>query len=191
MMIKIIVLLGIIVISGLAFGYDQWDYGQPRKQAIATLSDSQMPMPQNAKPVPQFSFHTVNNEYYSIRTMSEPAVILHFWATWCAPCLVELPQLLKRVAEADGRLALVAVALDETPGSMTQFLTQRNMLHLSHVYWVWDQDKNISLTLFNTSIPPETILINPEHLMSEKIIGDPIWSSSVMQQKLDQLVTIE
>jgi len=46
-------------------------------------------------------------------------VILNLWATWCAPCLEEVPDLLRLSRELDGRGArLLGVAMDEPPGSL-------------------------------------------------------------------------
>jgi thiol-disulfide isomerase/thioredoxin len=53
-------------------------------------------------------------------------VLLHFWATWCAPCITELPSLdaLQRARRDDG-LAVVAVSVDRTgPERIANFLTE-------------------------------------------------------------------
>jgi thiol-disulfide isomerase/thioredoxin len=52
------------------------------------------------------------------------ATLLHFWATWCAPCLTEIPaiQTLRRDLEAPGRFHVVLVAVADSPDKVKTFL---------------------------------------------------------------------
>jgi thiol-disulfide isomerase/thioredoxin len=72
------------------------------------------------------------------------AVLLNFWATWCAPCLEEMPALSKLTE--DDRLkdvAFVAVALDDDPVRLRSFVTK----------------KRIQIPVFMlTQVPPATFL---------------------------------
>lgn len=47
-------------------------------------------------------------------TLAEGPVVLSFWATWCKPCLRELPHLEKLQKKYDGRVSVLAINIDET-----------------------------------------------------------------------------
>ncbi|MBL8644279.1 MAG: redoxin domain-containing protein [Rhodospirillaceae bacterium] len=53
-------------------------------------------------------------------------VVVNLWATWCAPCLVEIPDLVRLESElADLKVKLIGIAVDEPKGSTTQIETMR------------------------------------------------------------------
>ena len=178
---KLIVLFVILVVCALAMSYDLWpDRQQP------TITQVAAPAAHFAT-VPDFTFSTIDQKSHMIKSLPEQGIILHFWASWCGPCLIELPHLVKRVADSHGRLALVAVSIDDNFDAMNQFIARQHQKDTSHVYWVWDQDKYISLKLFNTTTPPETILINARRQMVDKIVGDPDWTLPEAKRLLDKL----
>ncbi len=62
-------------------------------------------------PVPEFSLASLDGGTVDSRSLQDGAVVLNFWATWCRPCLREIPEL-KQLA-ADPRVEVVSIALDE------------------------------------------------------------------------------
>jgi peroxiredoxin len=56
-------------------------------------------------------------------------VLLHFWATWCRPCLAETPHL-KQVAEAfskDPRLVMIGISWDHTRQDAQQYVAKNGL----------------------------------------------------------------
>ncbi|MGK4008347.1 TlpA disulfide reductase family protein [Sorangium sp. So ce1036] len=68
------------------------------------------------RPVPDTAFERPDGTLLHAGALRGRPVLLHFWATWCAPCRAELPRLLElgRELEEAGRLKLVAVSVDES-----------------------------------------------------------------------------
>ena len=53
----------------------------------------------------------------------KPATLVHFWASWCAPCVTEIPSLVAYGKEATGeRLGLVLIAVEDEPQAARRFL---------------------------------------------------------------------
>jgi thiol-disulfide isomerase/thioredoxin len=67
--------------------------------------------------LPPISFSGPNNERHALSELSGKVVLLNFWATWCAPCLAELPDL-DRLQTLFSRDQFVVLALCEDAKSI-------------------------------------------------------------------------
>jgi peroxiredoxin len=72
-------------------------------------------MPKVGKPAPPFSLTTFDNEKITLAELAGDVIVLNFWATWCAPCRIELPMLDAYVRRHKGAdLKLFAVATENS-----------------------------------------------------------------------------
>jgi peroxiredoxin len=108
-------------------------------------------------------------------------VLLNFWATWCAPCVVELPSLLQLHQDQPG-LAILAVSIDEDPDAYSRFLVRRS------VNLITVRDPNQSAAkLFHTEMWPETYVIDSQGVIRRKFVGAQDWSSPEIRAFLKNL----
>jgi peroxiredoxin len=98
-------------------------------------------------------------------------VLLNFWATWCPPCVEELPSLngLHQQFQEKG-LVVLGISVDEDREAYQQFLTRNGVAFPT----VRDPERGIS-TRYGTMKYPETFLINREGLVIRKYIGAENW----------------
>jgi cytochrome c biogenesis protein CcmG, thiol:disulfide interchange protein DsbE len=97
-------------------------------------------------------------------------VILNLWATWCAPCIEELPSLLALQKKMPD-IAIVAVSMDQDPDVYRKFLLD----HHVDVTTVRDSDMKVN-ALYGTVQIPETYIIDRQGILRRKFVGAQDWT---------------
>jgi cytochrome c biogenesis protein CcmG/thiol:disulfide interchange protein DsbE len=110
-------------------------------------------------------------------------VVLNFWATWCPPCVEEMPSLveMQRRMKAKG-VTVIAVSMDVDQGAYNQFLKEHNVNLLT----VRDPNQK-SNTLYGTFKFPETYIIDRNGVMRRKFIGAIDWTTPEITDFLSKL----
>ncbi|GEM_PF-1800030 len=133
--------------------------------------------------VPDFQMAGLDGAVSSFKDLDRPVVLLHFWASWCAPCVVEFPDLLALAAAHEGAVDLVLVSLDRDVAAIEAFRqklrakTPALPLDGANIHWVWDEGKAISLGVFNTVKVPETLFLDRDRAVRHKAVGETNWRS--------------
>ena len=112
-----------IVAVALAFGLggyaaSRWWFGPAPAQAPMSLQ----PVADVGDPAPELALDDLDGRRRALAEWRGRPTLVNFWATWCAPCLREMP-LLDARAKADPALAIVGIALDE-PEAVRRFVRQ-------------------------------------------------------------------
>lgn len=105
-------------------------------------------------------------------------VLVNLWASWCAPCVKELPTLdtLAATHRDDGKLAVVAVSQDSGPqASVEAFLAKLKVKDLGAYH---DPTMALSGALGPDTVLPTTILIDASGREVWRYIGDLDWTSN-------------
>lgn len=80
--------------------------------AAAPTADSTAAAPPAVDRLPDFSLANLSGEQQSIQSWPGKPLLINFWATWCAPCLREIP-MLKDLQAARSDLQIVGIAIDK------------------------------------------------------------------------------
>lgn len=126
---------------------------------------------------PEFAARTVDGSN-AVRTLADyrgKVVVLNIWATWCAPCIVEMPSFERLRAQVnDTSLRIVAVSIDDVVGADSVRRFARG-LGLSFDVLL-DSLHGIDRS-YHTTGYPETFVIARDGTIRKKWIGPADWSS--------------
>lgn len=110
-------------------------------------------------------------------------VVLNFWATWCPPCVEEMPSLLQMQQRLkDKGVTVLAVSLDADEGAYRKFLKD----HRVNLITVRDPDLKSS-DLYGTFKYPETYVIDRQGVLQRKFIGAVDWNDPEVVNFLSRL----
>jgi cytochrome c biogenesis protein CcmG/thiol:disulfide interchange protein DsbE len=110
-------------------------------------------------------------------------VVLNFWATWCPPCVEEIPSLIemqRRMKEKG--VTVIAVSVDVDENAYNQFIKDHNVNLLT----VRDPSQK-SNNLYGTFKFPETYVIDRKGIMRRKFIGAVDWTAPDITEFLGRL----
>ena len=119
----------------------------------------------------------------SLSQLRGQVVVLNFWATWCAPCVEEMPSLvdMQRRMRAKG-VTVLAVSVDVDENAYRQFVKN----HGVNLLTVRDASQKTN-GLYGTFKFPETYVIDRNGIMRRKFIGPIDWTEPAITDFLGKL----
>jgi cytochrome c biogenesis protein CcmG, thiol:disulfide interchange protein DsbE len=133
------------------------------------------------KPAPDFTLQDADRKV-ALHDLRGNIVVLNFWATWCPPCVEEMPSLVRMQSELKDRVVVLAVSVDDDERSYHTFLKKNNVDLLS----VRDPQQK-SNELYGTFKFPETYIIDRNGVVQRKFIGPVDWTRPDVVEYLQKL----
>ena len=115
-------------------------------------------------------------------------ILLNVWATWCVPCVVEMPSIQKLHEQfADRGLQVIAVSVDDAGAEekIRGFLVEHGLTFL-----VLHEPTGAIQRAYQTTGVPETFVIGADGVIRKKVIGISDWSSEANRALIAQLLGI-
>jgi cytochrome c biogenesis protein CcmG/thiol:disulfide interchange protein DsbE len=153
------IVLGILLIAGCERGSHPGNIGKPAPEFV--IGDSS---------------RTVD-----LSKLRGQVVVLNLWASWCEPCVEELPSLLAMQQQLP-HIKVVAISLDQDDDVYRRFLIK----HHVDVLTVRDPDGRIN-ALYGTVQIPETYIIDRNGVLRRKLVSAQDWTSPAMLGYLSKL----
>lgn len=127
------------------------------------------------RPAPIEPFSDADGRERTLQQFGDKVVLLNLWATWCAPCLKELPSLDRLQAQLGGdRFEVVAVSVDRRGVEAVRPYFEK--LGISHLT-IYVEPQNRLAQSLGLQVLPSTIIVGPHGLMAGKLIGTAEWDS--------------
>jgi peroxiredoxin len=132
------------------------------------------------KPAPQFAISD-GVQTIDLSKLRGQVVVLNLWASWCAPCVEELPSLLA-MQQRMPNVKVIAVSLDQDDAVYRKFLAD----HHVNLHTVRDPDGKVN-ALYGTVQIPETYVIDRKGILRRKFVSAQDWTSSEIMTYLSKL----
>ncbi|MGQ0527135.1 MAG: TlpA family protein disulfide reductase [Alphaproteobacteria bacterium] len=138
----------------------------------------------SAVPLPDFSFTALNGKTYTSTDFKNKIVVLNFWASWCAPCVKEFPDLLKIVARHKKDLVLIALSSDLDEAAIKNFGKRAKLSWTGdNIFIALDRD-DVGGKLFGITRLPETLIFDRQGALHTKLVGAE-WTISEFENILE------
>lgn len=146
-------------------------------------------------PAPDIALVDIAGSHVRLSDFRGKAVVINFWASWCAPCVVEMPKLLAMAAQHRADMVLILLSSDDDDLAMTKFIARLDPGLSDNVVVARDVPDQTGRTLtrdvFQTHRLPETILIDAGGTMIRKIRGDTEdWTGPAMAAEIRRLAAV-
>ena len=178
-----------------------WTYFVASLAALAVVvtawvvRDNHQPVGPGA-PAPDFEAVTLEGEPARIQDFRGQVVLLNVWATWCPPCVYEMPSMQRLYETFEGQdFEIIAVSVDADPGARDPFGRLGGDVpgfveSYGLTFPVWRDPEGLIQRVYRTTGVPESFVIGRDGRIFRKISGATEWDQEryidFIQRLLDE-----
>ncbi|KHD87570.1 MAG: thiol:disulfide interchange protein tlpA [Bdellovibrio sp. ArHS] len=168
--LKAIIVVVIFAALGV-WGFNQW---MASRTADTNANNYTALERMEKEGVPSFEAKDLSGQTFELSSMEGKVVILNFWASWCGPCIEEVPSLIKLVKEFKGEVQLIAISGDSLREDIDVFMKSFPEMKGENIKIVWDQDRSL-MKQFQVARLPESMVLGKDQKLVKKIVGTIDW----------------
>ncbi|WGD34097.1 TlpA disulfide reductase family protein [Olleya sp. YS] len=124
----------------------------------------------------------INGNKYNFRQAENKVVLVSFWATWCPPCIAELPSLQKLYEDYKDKIEFVFIS-NEKPEKLYQF-----SVHNGYTFTIYNPSEASPNKLFDVNSIPRNFLIDKTGQVVIDKSGAANWNSETVRNTIDKLL---
>ncbi|HXX54137.1 MAG TPA: TlpA disulfide reductase family protein [Thermodesulfovibrionales bacterium] len=123
---------------------------------------------------PEYLFRDPSGKTYTLSDLRGSVVFINFWATWCPPCIEEIPSIQELYSQFKDRkeFRMVTIPYRDNYEKAIAYLKQNNY----SLPVLLDPDGK-SASAYGVTGVPETYIVDKQGILREKVIGPADWSS--------------
>ncbi|HVL78998.1 MAG TPA: TlpA disulfide reductase family protein [Sphingomicrobium sp.] len=165
----ILLLLAVLIAGGCDRQKAEVQQGDAVADAIPTKGIDRS---RAGRPLPDSELRDADDEEAALASIAGEPVLVNLWATWCAPCVKELPTL-EALSRRDGAPRVIAVSQDMAPrSSVNAFVEKLRLAELE----VWHDPQMALAGALDAQILPTTILYDANGREVWRYVGDLDWA---------------
>ncbi|UCF90067.1 MAG: TlpA family protein disulfide reductase [Desulfobacterales bacterium] len=125
-------------------------------------------------PAPDFTFPELSGKMISLSDYKGQVVLVNIWATWCPPCVAEMPSMERLYQELQNeKFAILAVSIDAKGSQIVAPFMKKYKLTFPALI---DAEGKMKTTYKATGVP-ESFIIDQNGILIKKIIGPRDWAA--------------
>lgn len=118
-------------------------------------------------------FYDAKGEQRSLRDFRGKVVLVNLWATWCVPCIKEMPSLDRLQTQMGENFQVVAISQDKEDGAAVRFFEKMKLKNLA----VYTDPQNIAMRFWNVPGLPASFVINQNGEQVGSLYGTTQWDN--------------
>jgi thiol-disulfide isomerase/thioredoxin len=127
------------------------------------------------KAAPAAMFNDPDGNEINLAAFAGKPTLVNFWASWCAPCVKELPTLDQLARAHDGKLNVVAISQDDAPHASVEAFLKTHKIAALDSY----QDPKMALAgALGAEVMPTSVLYDASGKEVWRYVGDEDWTSA-------------
>lgn len=141
---------------------------------------------EGTQPLPAFTFLDAEGQEKTVADFAGQGLVLNLWATWCPPCVAEMPALAKLAAALAGeRVAVLPLSSDRGGKSVVDAFYQRvGLTGLG----VWLDPRGAAARALGARGLPTTVIVDRNGRERARLEGDAAWDTPAMVEAVRRLV---
>ena len=149
---------------------------EAKQEASRKAAEAMMP----GKPFPDFNEKDINGQPLSIAKYKGKVVLVDFWATWCGPCIMELPNVLSTYAKYRSKgFDIVGISLDKDVQALKEFIKSKGMPWAQYCDGqVWESKMALNYGVMGI---PATFLVDGRGIIIGRDLRGPMLEAAVAE----------
>lgn len=159
------------------------------KEKTSSFRSSQLYKYKGNPNPPKTQLKTLKGKDFDLASTEGEVVLVNFWATWCGPCIEEIPSLNRLVARMEGKpFRVVAVNIGETPKAIDEFLKQLGDTGISLDFPVLLDEKGKSVRDWKVYAYPSNYLLNKAGNIKYAYRGALEWDAPHIVETIESML---
>lgn len=110
---------------------------------------------------PDFELKLISGETFRLSDQRGKVVMINIWATWCPPCVAEMPDIDRLAQDYADDLVVIGVNCGEDEDTIREFVSENGYSYL----FAADEDYTVSGLLYPTSAIPYTVIVDAQGIV--------------------------
>jgi peroxiredoxin len=151
--------------------------------AVADNPSQELTVLDEPKPAPDFSLQDIHGKTHTLSDYRDQVLIVNFWATWCPPCVDEMPSLERAQARLrQDNVQIIAINAGESPKAIEDFIEKFSV----KLPLLIDNDMKVA-SAWSVIGLPTTYIVDPKGYIVSKVMGTRDWDQRTLLQKIRNL----
>jgi thiol-disulfide isomerase/thioredoxin len=151
--------------------------------SATSATAQQVPLSAIERDLPDFDLGSVEGGQWDADSLAGKPWVINFWATWCAPCIEEIPSMNRGWAVLEDKgVGMLAINAGEDPTTVKQFLTN---IPIDFPTLLGDGD---TLPHWSVRVLPTTIVVDAKGQVVYEALGPREWDDEALLQSVIDLL---